>query len=256
MDLVRDLLPGAMRKLILLLGLLLFVARPASAAFTFIQSKCTGTTTTDACVTVLTCTLSGLASVGAGHLVVVTLIKDSSNNSLISSITNETVTHCPTCNKQTASHGNDASYIFSSVGGWTSTQITISISNSFNFCVSEYSSNTGSIALDNGASSGACNSDVTSAAPVSCALTTSGANLLIVTTIGWGGSVTGVNAPYANFIEPNGDGISNNLNITAGTGCVWTPTTVNTGTTMSIAFKDAAAGGAAPPTLNLLGVGK
>lgn len=233
-------------KRILQFALLLIAAlsaSPAYATWTVVQSKCTGTTTTDACSAV-TCASPTMTSITAGDLLVISLIGDASSTSTLSSMTNETMT------VSAASHTNGGSntlvhgYVLSAVGGWTASTITRTTGTmTYNICVSEYSSSTGSVALDTGASGGVCTGTLTTAAPVGCTITTvSGSNLVIVNILGWGGSVTGVNSPYTNFIEPNGDGIASNANTVVGTGAVFTPVTLNTGRSSGIAFKEAAAG--------------
>lgn len=234
-----------MRRLLIAFFFVLLFVHPAQAAWNVVQSACTGTTSTDACSTA-TCNITGLTSITAGNTIQITAVLDSSTVTAISSMTNETIVAPAGLELQVGAHGIAMGYVLSAVGGWTSTTLTLTQSNNWNVCVTEYHTSVGGAALDSGASGGICTSTITSAAPVSCSLTVSGANLTIGTGIAWGGNITGVTT-YTNFIEPNGNGLASRASTTSGTGASWTPTTSNTGVSVSVGFKESAGGGGTSP---------
>jgi hypothetical protein len=241
-------------KIALLIAL--FVCVPARATWTLAHStpKCTGTSTTDGCSS-SPCTLSGLTAVTAGNSLIAVLLDDVSNRS-ISSINGETWTHCTGCSETNSQTAVDASYVDSATGGETSFAMTLSSSTgAFNFCIFEGNSSTGSVGIDTGASSGACKSVVSSAAPVSCTLTVSGANLLVVTGFVWSGDLTSITSPCADFVSQNGNGVGAHVSTTSGTGCAWGPTTSGTGPEFSIALKEATGSTSCTGQKSLTGVG-
>lgn len=231
-------------QFMLMAGVLLWGA-PAHATFTLVQHTCN-----TACAASAACNIT-VSATGTGNLAAVAEIDDGAGTGppTITSVSGAgSWTHCANCARANGTNEVDASYNLATTSGVTTITVTLTAapSGTWRACFLEASSSTGGIALDTGATS-SCSSLISSAAPVSCALTTSGANLIIWTAIQWGGTITGNSAPYTNCgatCQPNGNGSARNLNITAGTGSTWTPSTSNTGVNFSVAFKEAAAGGA------------
>lgn len=226
-----------MRKLIYLA--ILLCSLPSWATWTIVQSTCNA-----ACAGGTTCGITTSAT-GTGHLIVVGEINDNAGKTgTISSVAGGgTYTHSTVA--KTVSAGEiDMSYTLASTSGATTITLTLTATTTgtWRACMAEFASSTGGIALDTGATPQA-NNTITSAAPVSPALTVSGANLAIVTEIIWGGTITGASSPYnVSGSQPNGNGWAVAINIVSGTGAAWTPTTVNTGGAAAIAFKENAGG--------------
>jgi hypothetical protein len=221
--------------------LILLLASPCWATISVSQKKCTGTTSSDAC-SGTTCTLSGLTAIGAGHLLIAALLEDSSGSAItISSINNETWTHCTGCAKNGTSAGVDASYVLSATGSETSLLMTISATQTgWNFCAYEYSTTTSGFSLDGAA----CNSLIATAAPTTCTTTSfAGTSDVILGAFGWSLSLTGVTSPGQDFIEANGNGIADKINQSAAVSIAFTPTTSGSGPDFEIAFKEAASAG-------------
>jgi hypothetical protein len=227
-----------MRKLILLFLTIVLTATPAWATWTFKQAKCTGSSTTEGCTTGTTCTISGLTAITAGSTLVGVSLDDNGLQG-ISSINGETWTHCTNCLKNNAGLLEvDASYVLSAVGGETSFIFTMSGTIAgMNVCIYEAKSSL-TAAFDT-----ANNSLISSAAPTTVALTLTGSNDFLVAGICWTGSVTGVNSPYANMIESNGNGSASNINTSSGNGAAFTPTTSASGPDFTIAFSESGGGG-------------
>lgn len=229
-----------MRKLLIApLLLIVALASPARATWSKIQVVCN-----TACATGTTCGIT-VAATGTGNLIVVKLIGDTAGaTATLSSVSGGgTYTHCSNCNKAPANGTIDASYTLASTSGATTITLTASASlTAWRACMEEDSSNTGSIALDTGATP-SCSATIATAAPVSCATTVSGANLVIATAMLWSGTLSGLSAPCGDFLVANGNGAGHNLNVSVGTGCSWTPTTNGSGASFSIVFKEAAAAG-------------
>jgi hypothetical protein len=210
------------------------------ASITATQHKCTGTTTTDACST-STCTVSALSAVGAGHLLIAVLLEDGASIQTLSSINGETWTHCTSCTSTNSTHEVDASYVLSATGGETSFQMTLSGSAGWNFCIYEYATTTANFTLDGTP----CKGTVSAAAPNACNATISGSSDVILSALVWSGSLTGVSAPFGDFVESDGNGTADHINTNSGTGASFTPTTSGTGPEFTIAFQEAAGGAAA-----------
>ena len=211
----------------------------AQATWTFKQGVCTGTTTTDACTSGTTCTISGLTAITAGSTIIGATIADNGGVG-ISSINGETWTHCANCLQQGsgAVAEVDASYVVSAVGGETSFIFTMNGTiQGQNVCIYEAKSSL-TPAFDT-----ANHSLISSAAPTSATLTLSGTNDFLLGAVIWSGTLTGVTAPYANFIESNGNGIASNINTSSGNGAAFTPTTAGSGPTFTIGFRESSGAG-------------
>jgi hypothetical protein len=208
----------------------------------FIQKKCSGTTTTDAFTGVASGTLTGLTAVGAGHLLIAQLFDDNGNHT-ISSVDGETWTHCTSCTKAgSATQEVDASYVLSATGGETSFLMTITANSSWNFCIYEYSTTTSGFSLDGTP----CTALLSAATPNACTATgLTGTTDVVFSALAWTGNLTGVSAPFADFTESNGNGSADSVNVSVGTGAHFTPTTSGSGPDFTIAFKEAAGGAAA-----------
>jgi hypothetical protein len=171
----------------------------------------------------------------------------------ISSINGETWTACANCRKANGtSSTTDASYVLSATGGETSFIFTVGGGTiaGLNVCIYEAKSDT-TVAFDT-----AANALLSSVAPTTTALTLTGTNDFLVAGIVWSGSLTGVTSPYANFIEANGNGISQHISTNSGAGAAFTPTTSGSGPEFTMAIKETGAGAACTPTLTLMGVGR
>jgi hypothetical protein len=221
---------------------ILLCALPSWATWSIVQTKCNA-----ACAGGTTCGITTSAT-GTGNLIVVGSIVDftGATQSISSVSGGGTYTHSTVARAVTGGE-IDMSYTLASTAGATTITLTLSastVSNQWRACMAEFSSSTGGIALDTGATPQASNS-IASAAPVSPALTVSGANLAVVSEILWGGTITGASSPYnVSGLQPNGNGFAVAINIVSGSGAAWTPTTVNTGGAAAIAFKENAGGAA------------
>jgi hypothetical protein len=231
-----------MKKLILFLTLLL-ATRPALATWTFKQAKCTGNSTTDACTSGTTCTISGLTAITAGSTLVGISLHDTNPSVGISSINGETWTHCTNCRLDFGGNPGqvDGSYVLSATGGETSFIFTMNGTiGGLNVCIYEAKSSL-TPAFD-----AANHASISGAAPTTVNLAISGTNDFLVAALNWSGSLTGVSAPYANMIDSNGNGTASNINTNSGNGAAFTPTTSGNGPDFTIAFSES--GGGAPTT--------
>lgn len=215
---------------------------PMWATVTTVQSKCTGTSVTDFCSSgSTTCAITGLSTVGAGNLGVFVMLHDSGSavSPVISSSTGETLVHCAACTiAGTTTQHTDMSYVLSMTGGETSFTVTFSVGITGNLCFYEYSTTAGPFAFDN-----SCTSTLTTVAPTTCALASmTGSNDVKIGGIVWGGSLSGVSAPGADFIASNGNGTADVLNVATLTGIAFTPTSTNTGKSFMAAFKETGGG--------------
>lgn len=224
-----------MRRLLIILCLL---SSPCWATWTFVQTATTATCTS----TSNTCAVSGLATLGAGHVVIV--IMDITLSATISSVSDgagSTWNLCPTseCHNGTLSAKQiDMAYTINELGATATITVTRSNSTSATWRVRAYEfAPTGSVSYDKGGNSA---SSSATTAPPGVALTLSGSNDVIVQAI-FGGTVTAIDGAY------NGNGtFSTNfawayaLNTTTGTAPTWTQAST-TAAVAAIAIKETTA---------------
>lgn len=239
-----------MKRLLLIFALLFSL--PSWATWAVVQHTCNA-----ACASGTSCNIT-VSTPGTGNLGVVKMIIDNPGaTSRISTVSGGGTYTNSTAGATKTQGAIDAAYTFATTASGTTVTVNITPTSgaAWRACYEEFSSSTGSIALDTGATPQA-NNTVTSAAPVGPALTVSGANLAISTAMLWSGTLTGASGSYSTGVDvPNGNGSARAINVSVGTGASWLPITNGSGGGLSIAFKEAAAGGAKTCTLTLMGAG-
>lgn len=226
-----------LKRILPLLGLLLFFARPASATWTLVQNPSNA-----ACASATSCAVTLTQAVGNGNVLVILgdFFAPTGTPSITAISAGGTFAHpaCDVRHSVTENVGASCGYVLSSTA--TAGPITVTYTNGnatsgdVAIAILEYHSTAGPGVFDTASTV----DDAASTSPPGVALTLAGAGEVVAQCLSSAGTASAITSPYTSpAIFPSGYGFAGSINTASGAAPTWT-TTNHIAVGSALAFKE------------------